>query len=329
MTTLYHTIGSGDAVVASLKDDPAAQKLFAAQLAHFRGETEEAARLAGELLSESNAPDVRMGCGFVLCLSAMYAGDVQAWTDAYSMLRDIPCHSPADEALRDFQLASVDSGLYDKSSFPIWFQQGEFTPLPGDCYPLARFLFLKYLLLQTGDPSLSHLCGPLISQNRLEGALLSEIYCRLLTAIGFHDRGMLDRAAEHIDAAIALALPDRLLAPFAEERDELGTLLDERLAATDKGALRAVRELHKRLMTGWGTLYHKLRGRTYPIALTPRERQTAKLVAKGLSNAEIAEHWGISVNSVKRYVAEAVEKTGAGSRAELGRFLPLEGETLP
>jgi len=270
-----------------------------------------------------------MGCGFVMCLAAMYAGDADAWANAYAMMKNIPCQGAADEALRDFLLANVDSGLYDKSSVPIWFQQGDFSPLPGDCFPLARMLYLKYLLLDRGDPSISVMCGPLVSQCRLEGALLSEIYCRLLTAIGFHDRGNNDRAAEFIDAAIDLALPDRLYAPLAEERGELGILLDDRLAAMDKEAARAVRELQKRLMTGWSALQETLKGRTYALNLTPREHHAAKLAAKGLTNAEIAERINISVNSVKRYIAEAVSKTGAESRTALANYIALENETLP
>ena len=327
MTTLYRAPGGGDLAAESLADDPAAQKLFTAQLAYFRGETDKAARLAEALLAESDAPDVRLGCGFVLCLSAMYTGGTDAWTNAYAMIQRIPCQNHADAALRDFLLASVDSGLYDKSSFPIWFQQGDFCPLPGDCFPLARMLYLKYLLLDRGDPSISVMCGPLISQCRLEGALLSEIYCRLLTAIGFHDRGNNGRAAELIDAAIALALPDRLYAPLAEERGELGVLLDERLALADKDAVRAVRELQKRLMTGWSALQETLKGRTYAVDLTPREHHAAKLAAKGLTNAEIAERMGISVNSVKRYIAEAVGKTGAENRAALAE--EGTGDTAP
>ena len=329
MTTLYRAPGSGDLATASLAGDPAAQRLFAAQLAYFRGKTEEAAQMAGELALESNAADVRLGCGFVLCLSAMYAGDADAWASAYAMLQSIPCASAADEALRDFLLANVDSGLYDKSSVPVWFQRGDFSPLPGDCFPLARMLYLKYLLLDRGDPGISVMCGPLISQCRLERALLAEIYCRLLTAIGFHDRGDNDRAAELIDAAISLALPDRLYAPLAEERGELGILLDERLARADKDAARAVRELQKRLMTGWSALQEALKGRTYARDLTPREHHAAKLAAKGLTNAEIAERMGVSVNTVKRYIAEAVGKTGAESRTALAHYIALEGETLP
>lgn len=328
-STLYARPGSGDEVTAALAGDPAAQQLFCAQLAYFRGEPIEAARLAEPLLAVKGRPDLHMGACFILCLSSMYAGDAAGWIQARNGFLQMARESSDAKTQRDFLLAAVDSGLYDKSSFPDWFRRGQFDPLPLDCYPLARHLYLKYLLLELGDPGISYMCGPLISQCRAEGALLPEIYCRLLAAIGFHDRGELALAAEQIDEAIALALPDRLYAPLVEERSELGLLLDERLSLVDKAAVRAVRELHKRLMSGWTILCRNIRGIEYAETLTQREHHAAKLAAKGLSNAEIAGRMGLSVNTVKRYIAEAVAKTGAADRTELAAFIALSGETLP
>lgn len=328
-TELYSVSGSADEVAASLSYDGEAQRLFMAQLAYFRGDTEEAKLLARELLHLTSRTDVRMGCCFVLCLAAMYDGDAAAWARGRTVLSLTPCGSPEEGAQRDFQLGNVDSGLYDKNGFPEWFRRGSFDPLPGDCYPMARMAFIKWLMLSRNDPGLSAVCGPFISQSRLEGALLSEIYCRLITAIGFHDRGQYDRAAEHIDAAIALALPDRLYAPLAEERSELGVLLDERLALADKDALAAVRELYKRLIVGWAVLQKDIRGMKYTPSLTQREHHAAKLAIKGLSNAEVAARMGVSVNSVKRYISEAIAKTGAADRTELAAYIAFDGKSLP
>lgn len=328
-TTLLNKPGTGDAVVGSLSYDPEAQTLFAAQLAYFRGETGRAKLSAGDLLKKTARPDVLVGCCFVLCLCAMYEGDTASWESAYRVLETLPCPFPEYEIMRDINLAGLDSGLYDKESFPEWFCRGVFDPLPGDSYPLARFLYLKYLLLAKGDPGLSALCGPINSQNRLEGALLAEIYCRILTSIGFHDRGDMNSAVEQLDAAVALALPDRLFSPFAEYRNELGLLLDERLNAADKNAAAAVRELHARLIAGWTVIFSKVRNIDYSYNFTQRERHAAKLASKGLSNAEIARRMQVSVNSVKRYISVAMQKTGTSNRTELSEAILISGKSLP
>lgn len=328
-TTIYCHAGEGDFTAKALESDTEAQALFASELAYFRGETEKAEALADELLQSCRRRDMQIGCGFILCLCAMYEGSAAKWSRARKAIAETKCDNEGEAAIRDFVIAAADSGLYDKSSFPEWLRDGCFDPLPFDCYPFAQVVYLKYLLLEKGDPDISFICGPLISQCRAEGAVLAEIYCRLITAVGFHDRGESRRAAEQIDAAIALALPDRLYAPLAEERSELGIMLDERLSLADKNAAKAVVRLHKRLMQGWTVVCKLVRGIKYASELTQREHHAAKLAAKGLSNAEIAERMGVSLNTVKRYIGGAISKTGAADRRELSAFIALEGETLP
>lgn len=328
-TTLYSVPGSGESVAESLRDDRSAYTLFDSQLAYFRGETDRANALAKGLLDVSDRPDVRLGCLFVLALCAMYEGNVALWLRARRLIEEIPCNTPEETAQRDFQLGNIGSGIYDGNFFPEWFRTGEFDPLPPDCYPLARFLFLKWMMISSGDPSVSAVCGPLISQSRMEGALLSEIYCLIMTAIGFHDRGSRETAAALLDKAIKKALPDRLFSPFAEYRSEFGILMDARLEAADRAALIAVRELNKRLITGWAVLCREVRGIKYTENLTQRERHSAKLAAKGLTNAEIAARMGVSVNSVKRYISGVIGKTGAPNRDAIADYIALSGETLP
>ena len=52
--------------------------------------------------------------------------------------------------------------------------------------------------------------------------------------------------------------------------------------------------------------------------LTSREVEVLRLIAGGASNAGIADRLGISVHTVKRHVANVLQKLGAASRAEAG-----------
>ena len=51
--------------------------------------------------------------------------------------------------------------------------------------------------------------------------------------------------------------------------------------------------------------------------LTPKERELAHLVAKGLMNREIADAMNIAVRTVEVHRARVMEKMQAGSLAEL------------
>lgn len=54
-----------------------------------------------------------------------------------------------------------------------------------------------------------------------------------------------------------------------------------------------------------------------PKALTPRERQIAKLVAEGKTNKRIAIVLGLSIKTVETHRASAMHKVGAKSSADL------------
>ena len=67
------------------------------------------------------------------------------------------------------------------------------------------------------------------------------------------------------------------------------------------------------------------RGVTRPdlrrVRLTPRQLSIARLAARGETNAEIAAHLGISVNTVKARLKEVFERLDVCNRTELATML--------
>jgi DNA-binding NarL/FixJ family response regulator len=51
--------------------------------------------------------------------------------------------------------------------------------------------------------------------------------------------------------------------------------------------------------------------------LTPRERDVAIAIARGLSNAEIAEAHFVSVTTVKTHVGRILDKLAVGNRVQI------------
>ena len=65
------------------------------------------------------------------------------------------------------------------------------------------------------------------------------------------------------------------------------------------------------------------RGRPkHPDIFTPREWEVLALIRQSLSNEEIAERLGISIDGVKYHVSEILSKLGVGNRREAARWRP-------
>lgn len=335
-SNLYHHPGSADAVAAEMEKMPGAAMLFRAYLAYLRGDVYISRQLAQALLEKDCSHDMQIGCGLILAKIALFAGDSELWNKAKKYIAEAPCHNTRDRLAVDFWLAAAESELRETTTFPLWFARGSFDVLPGDSFPSARFYYLRFLYLMGHEYAMGHhgepdaqskmsmfscVAEPLIAQNHKEGALVSEIYTRLICASSYHDLGNDAMATHHLDIAIKLALPDKLYMPLAEYRRQLDFLMDERLQQAHPAAVPQVRILNKAWLEGWTELQSKERGRQISNALTAREREVAKHAAFGLSNKEIADRLNISVNTVKQSLRTAMDKTGALRRSELFHYI--------
>lgn len=336
MSNIYHIPGSADEVAQSLSHRPEAAALFRAQIAYCRGELDATRRVAEKLLEVPCSHDLQIGCGMILANCAVTLGDRELWNRAKTAIVSAPCHGAQDKYAVDFWLAAAESQIRETATFPLWFTRGCFDVLPGDSFPGARVYYLRYLCLMGHEYALGHhgapdaqnrmslfpsIAEPLIAQNRKEGAIVSEIYTRLVCACSYHDMGNDAMAVHHLDLAIKLALPDRLYMPLAEYRRQLDFLMDERLSLIDPAATARVKSLNKQFLEGWTVLHNSERGGTVSNELTTREREVAKHAAFGLSNKEIALRLNISVNTVKQSLRSAMDKTGALRRSELHHYI--------
>lgn len=271
-----------------------------------------------------------------LALGAMYGGDARLWNFAYQGLTSLPTYTEAEEERNAFFLTAVDLLLLNANSLPAWFKNGSFAGLPLDSYPFARVNFglyqqaLCYQMMQEGGKTpysqdnfhkMITVCELLLSQTAAEGVILAEIYLRLSCAMGYHNTGQNEAAAEHIDRAIALALPDKLYAPLVERHSTLDFLLAERLAAVDKTTLRQFRAVERQFITGWKSLYNTLYNKSVFNGFTIREQEVVKLAAIGLTNQQIAAQLHISLRSVMQALQLAIGKTGAKKRSELSKYI--------
>ena len=325
MTDLYTVPGNAEAVLRKLGPETELAKLCGCQLAFYQGKIKRAQMAAKDLIKNASCLDTRIGAGLIFAACVMYSADVKLWKEIRAQIAGIPCGTTQDRDYLAFCLAGMDSAVYGLDNFPDWFQRGDFGELPFDSYPLARIYYLKYLLIKNTSVSsnltITAVAEPLISQTAGEGVFLSEIYQRLLAAIGYHDRGEEALASIHVDRAIELALPDKLYEILAEFITPLDFLLLKRLRQKDPAAFAAVSALNTHLLNGWTKLHNHILNRNVKNVWTIREREVVKLAVYGLTNKEIAGRLHISINTVKQTLHVAMEKVGAKKRTELAAFI--------
>ncbi|MCS3918475.1 response regulator transcription factor [Fervidibacter sacchari] len=100
-------------------------------------------------------------------------------------------------------------------------------------------------------------------------------------------------------------------------RDSSPDLIIRALHSVTSGLPWIQRELTEHILQGFNT---------FPIseepirALTEREKQILIMLAKGLSNKEIAKQMGLSLQTVKTHVSHILQKLKVRSRAEAARY---------
>lgn len=337
MTDLYHSPGTADKAVQSLEKQPEAQALLEAEIAYNRGHVEWVHEKARYFLNSHSGFYAVIAGGMLLANCAVWTGDANLFKQAKMHICEAPCH-PEDRTILDLSLAAADLSIRNLHQVPQWFVKGQFSHLPADAHPAAKVYYIKTLVVygqdlamekynQTGISgrallqALPHTIEPFIAQARVDKTMLAELHLRLLCAIACQNGGDTSRAVHHIDKAIALALPDRLLGTLVEYRRQLGYLLDDRLALADAEALNEMKALHKQYLKGWTKLHNEVLERQVCAALSVREREVARLAAFGCSDGEIAELLNLSKSTIKSLICMAKNKTGAIKRAELAEFI--------
>ena len=338
MTGIYNEAGMAEESATLLENNKEAHELFQAQIAYRRGEIERVYDKARYFLSAHSGFYAILGGGMLLAQCAIWRGDIHLWNEAKRHICQAPCNTSTEREIVSLTLAIIDSSIYDNKDYPQWFTRGNFEVLPSDAHPAAKVFYIKHLFMAafavaSKELELEGVSGlalmkmipntiePFITQARVDKTVIPEIFLRLSCAVAYHYSGQRELAVEHIDKAIALALPDGLYGILVEYVRHFDGLLEERIAEVDEGAEMVVKELYRTYSIGWARLSGTVRNRYIATNLTSREREIAKLVAFGFTTKEIAAMLYISESTVKQTVLRVVQKTGVKDRSEFSSIL--------
>ena len=334
MTNLYNQAGQAEKCAEMLINQPEAHALFQAQIDYRRGEIEKVYERARYFLQSHSGFYAILGGGMLLAQCAIWRGDIFLWKEAKKHVFEAPCKDEHDRELVSLALAIIDSSVYDNKDYPEWFKIGNFEALPGDAHPAAKVFYVKYLYMAayaiaTKQFKLEGVEGlalmrmlpntiePMISQAVIDKTVVPEMFLRMSCAVAYYNSGQKERAIEHMDKAIALALPDQLYGFLTEYMRHFGELLEQRIELQSPEALIAVKSLYNLYSVGWARLSSQVKNKYVANDLDPKEREIAKLAAFGFTTKEIASMLYTSESTVSHTITRILAKTGLISKKEL------------
>lgn len=257
-------------------------------------------------------------CGlFVLACCALHKGDETALFDTLFAMSESASSNTEDmcrytlELFLGFLYAFTER--FDKIS--DWLSCGEITEtrIAPMTMPFAHIIYAKTLFGKEQYVKLLAFCSFACGVAEELSCVLPQIYFHIFVGAAQAALGKPDEAKNELGAALALAVPDHIYMPFAQNFPHIKAVL-EKIKPSDDYPRETIEKI-LRLGAEFEKSASKL-GSGKP-KFSPREREVAELIRQGLTNKQIAARLYVSISTVKMTISNIFDKTGIKSRAQL------------
>lgn len=130
-----------------------------------------------------------------------------------------------------------------------------------------------------------------------------------------------ESAVQSLNLALSLARKDRIFEPFIEYHGLLQGVLEVCLRKNEPEVYKKLVDGIISFSRGWMKLHNTQMNADVTDLLTPLEFSIAMLACRDWTNQEIALHMGLSVNTVKHYVSDILEKLQIDKREKIKDFV--------
>jgi LuxR family maltose regulon positive regulatory protein len=301
-----------------------ADSVFRAEAHLMRGndvEAETACHKAIHQAGDNHQMSIRLCAELVLARIAILRGDAGAYAEYRAAVERnaTGSHLKAVSRMGELCFALLDMTLGGTKDLPEWLRDADAVRRVffAQGHPYVLTLHCMMLLLEGRHAELYGLTELISNTSRGLNYLLPQVYQHIFCAVAKKKDGVLAEAAEHLRAALDIALPDMVCLPFAEFGADLLPLLKTEAKNYDAEKMLLLLAICRRQMAGVADLVRQAAGKKSP--LTSRERDIALLAKERLSAREIATRLFISENTVNSALKNIYQKLEIHTKGELAK----------
>ena len=294
-----------------------------AEYAYFSGMPDKAVAVAERYL-ESEDFDSRLSACLICAYANLPLGRIERARDALEKARGAIAAAFAENP----QLRAAEAFIAQAASVLLHLPAPEGLPHAQDVLPLlppGLRAFACYVqahaVYLAGDYAQSLGIAQTVLMTQEDVYPIPSIYLHLIAVMDLMSLREVERAREHLLAAWELARPDDLIEPFGEHHGLLGGMLEAVIKPGWPEDFKRIIEITYRFSAGWRRIHNPATGDDVADDLTTTEFAASMLAARGWTNQEIAQHMGVSVNTVKSYISRSLTKLGISRRQDLGKFM--------
>ena len=308
--------------VASLGAGPRAD-IARAELAYFTGQSDEAARIAEAHLASDDF-EIHLSA----CLISAYANLPLGNIDRARRSLDDARNALVQASLEDPRFRAAEGFIAQAASTLLHLPAPADAPGARDVMPLLptglrtfAFYVQAHAVYLAGDYARSLGIAETALMGMEEVYPIPAVYLHLIAVMDLMSLRRTQEAREYLLAAWELARPDDLIEGFGEHHGLLGGMLEAVIKPVCPDDFKRIIDITYRFSAGWRRIHNPQTGDDVADNLTTTEFTASMLAARGWTNAEIAEHLGVSPNTVKSYISASLRKLGITRRQDLGRFM--------
>ena len=311
-----------DAILKIVREERE-RRQYEAELAYLRGDFARTMRCYDQTEGDEAA---KLRVSLVAVAAAISLGDYRAYSEIETYLKGYAAprkNGGFPASLAEVALASAAVSMTAPNMVPDWLKDGDFSAFPPQAsYPYLIYLRVKYFQCIGGYEAMLAAAQTALTFCRLENDItFPEIYLWMTCAVACHYLGREEDARRRLLKAMRRYLPHGFITPFAELASESDGLVEQCLEEAFPDYYDAVVGQWKRTVKNWIAFHNKFTRDNITLILSLREYHFARLVARRVPYAKIAQQFNISVGRLKNIMLEIYEKLYISGRDDLVKYV--------